>query len=218
MALSILTYSLVTGFGYFAQNPVHLAMIRFVKGSDPTRPVLMPQQAQEFLPPEVDILAPHYRPPSAMDQLAAHSDRVVIATEYTHAYAEEGFGGLLDSWRALTRHPSGAGGSIWMWQDQGLTRTRTNAAGVQEKYIHIVPDGWDGIVTADRRHLTAAHLRQAGITEDMRVHITGIEDSGEFSKVRPDAVYGLRLAGNFATLSWLNARILPWMWAAIVPT
>ena len=47
-----------------------------------------------------------------------------------------------------------------------------------------------GIVTADRRHLTAAHLRQAGITEDMRVHITGIEDSGEFSKVRqdPDAV------------------------------
>ena len=130
---------------------MHLAMIRFVKGSDPTRPVLMPQQAQEFLPPEVDILAPHYRPPSAMDQLAAHSDRVVIATEYTHAYAEEGFGGLADSWRALTRHPSGAGGSIWMWQDQGLTRTRTNAAGAQEKYIQIVLDGWDGIVTADRK-------------------------------------------------------------------
>jgi len=129
---------------------MHLAMIRFVKGSDPTRPVLMPQQAQEFLPPEVDILAPHYRPPSAMEQLTAHSDRPVIATEYTHAYAEEGFGGLEDSWRALTRNPSGAGGSIWMWQDQGLTRTRTNAAGVQEKYIRVVPDGWDGIVRADR--------------------------------------------------------------------
>jgi beta-galactosidase len=37
-----------------------------------------------------------------------------------------------------------------MWQDQGLTRTRTNAAGVQEKYIRVVPDGWDGIVRADR--------------------------------------------------------------------
>jgi MFS transporter, SHS family, sialic acid transporter len=30
MALSILTYSLVTGFGYFAQTPAHLALVRFV--------------------------------------------------------------------------------------------------------------------------------------------------------------------------------------------
>jgi SHS family sialic acid transporter-like MFS transporter len=30
MALSILTYSLVTGLGYFAQTPWHLAMVRFV--------------------------------------------------------------------------------------------------------------------------------------------------------------------------------------------
>jgi MFS family permease len=30
MALSILTYSLVTGLGYFASNPVHLAAVRFV--------------------------------------------------------------------------------------------------------------------------------------------------------------------------------------------
>jgi hypothetical protein len=47
-----------------------------------------------------------------------------------------------------------------------------------------------GIVTADKKHLTAAHLLQAGITEDMKVFITGIEDVGEFRKVRqdPDAV------------------------------
>jgi beta-galactosidase len=135
------------------ENPftaLHLAMIRFVKGSDPTRPVLMPQRIDEFLPPEIDILAPHYRPPSALDQLAAHSSRPIITTEYTHAYAEDGFGGLADSWRALTQHPSGAGGAIWMWQDQGLTRTRTGANGQPEKYIQIVTDGWDGIVKADR--------------------------------------------------------------------
>ena len=76
-----------------------------MKGSDPTRPVLMPQRIDEFLPPEIDILAPHYRPPSALDQLAAHSSRPVISTEYTHAYAEDGFGGLADSWHALTKHP-----------------------------------------------------------------------------------------------------------------
>jgi beta-galactosidase len=135
------------------ENPftaLHLAMIRFVKGSDPTRPVLMPQRIDEFLPPEIDILAPHYRPPSALDQLAARSSRPVISTEYTHAYAEDGFGGLAESWRALTQHPSGAGGAIWMWQDQGLTRTRTGSNGQPEKYIQIVTDGWDGIVRADR--------------------------------------------------------------------
>jgi hypothetical protein len=43
-----------------------------------------------------------------------------------------------------------------------------------------------GIVTADQKHLTAAHLRQAGITEDMRIFITGIEEVGEFRKVRLD--------------------------------
>ena len=135
------------------ENPftsLHLAMIRLVKGADPTRPVLMPQRIDEFLPPEIDILAPHYRPPSALDQLAAHSSRPIISTEYTHAYAEDGFGGLADSWRALTQHPSGAGGAIWMWQGQGLTRTRTGANGQPEKYIQIVTDGWDGIVRADR--------------------------------------------------------------------
>ncbi|PYI86714.1 MAG: hypothetical protein DME26_08550, partial [Verrucomicrobia bacterium] len=30
MALSILTYSLVTGFGYFAENPTHLGIVRFI--------------------------------------------------------------------------------------------------------------------------------------------------------------------------------------------
>lgn len=43
-----------------------------------------------------------------------------------------------------------------------------------------------GIVTADSRHLTEAHLRQAGITAGMAVYVTGIEDTGEFRKVRQD--------------------------------
>ncbi len=47
------------------EDPVtnlHLAVIRFVKGMDPTRPVLMPINSDDSaLPPEIDILAPHYR-------------------------------------------------------------------------------------------------------------------------------------------------------------
>jgi beta-galactosidase len=130
---------------------MHMAVIRAVKGADPTRPLLMPWRADAHLPPEIDILAPHYRTPSGYDALAATSTRPVLTTEYTHAFAEEGFGGLEECWRALTRHPSGAGGAIWMWQDQGLYQTRTNANGQQEKYMHLVVDGIDGIVGADRK-------------------------------------------------------------------
>ena len=88
---------------------MHLAAIRLVKGSDPTRPVLMPWRADDFLPPEIDILAPHYRTPSNLDQLAARSNRVIFTTEYTHAYGEDGFGGLEESWRALTQSPERRG-------------------------------------------------------------------------------------------------------------
>jgi beta-galactosidase len=180
---------------------MHLAVIRLVKGSDPTRPVLMPQQASEYLPPEVDILAPHYRPPSAMDQLTAHSDRVVIATEYTHAYGEEGFGGLEESWRALTRYPRGAGGSIWMWQDQGLTRTRTNAAGVQEKYIQIVLDGWDGIVTADRKP-----QRDYWETKAVYAPVATPEEAVRFRVGQPSVRVPIRNDYDFTELSTVAIR------------
>ena len=121
---------------------IHLAVIRAVKGADPTRPVLMPWRADEHLPPEIDILAPHYRSAADYDQMAAHSARPVLTTEYTHALGEQGFGGLEDRWRALTRHAAGAGGAIWMWQDQGLLINRASCCQDQR--------GSDGIVNADR--------------------------------------------------------------------
>jgi beta-galactosidase len=40
---------------------MHMAVMRAVKGSDPTRPLLMPWRADAHMPPEIDILAPHYR-------------------------------------------------------------------------------------------------------------------------------------------------------------
>jgi len=112
------------------EDPVtnlHLAVIRFVKGMDPTRPVLMPINSDDSaLPPEIDILAPHYRSAAEYDEMAARAGRPIITTEYTHALGEGAFGGLEDRWRALTRHPSGAGGMIWLWADQGLRRRVRN--------------------------------------------------------------------------------------------
>lgn len=103
-------------------TPVHLAAARALKGFDPTRPALLPLRAEEELPPEIDILAPHYWTAEEYDILAARSTRPIVTTEYTHALGPDDFGELQERWDALTRHPSGAGGMIWMWADQGLRR------------------------------------------------------------------------------------------------
>ncbi|MBE2212935.1 MAG: hypothetical protein IAE82_03615 [Opitutaceae bacterium] len=101
---------------------LHVATLRALKGLDPTRPVLLPFHDEEDLPPEADILAPHYRTAADYDAMAAAATRPIITTEYTHALGPEDFGELRERWDALTRHPAGAGGMIWLWRDQGVLR------------------------------------------------------------------------------------------------
>jgi beta-galactosidase len=157
---------------------LHLATLRALKGLDPTRPVLMPFHSEEDMPPEIDILAPHYRKAAEYDQLAAAARRPIVTTEYTHALGTDAFGGLQERWDALTRHPAGAGGMIWLWADQGIRRpikgrpvlpewadrtkvTREGSELVRHKDAG--PDaildahgnyGTDGIVDADRKPQT----------------------------------------------------------------
>lgn len=101
---------------------LQLQGLKVIKGLDSTRPVLMPYRAELELPEEVDIYAPHYWTAADYDALAASADRPVITTEYTHALGDRDFGELERRWTALTRHPAGAGGMIWLWADQGLRR------------------------------------------------------------------------------------------------
>jgi beta-galactosidase len=106
--------------------------------------------------------------------MAEHARRPIVTTEYSHALAEGGFGGLEDRWRALTKHPAGAGGMIWLWADQGIRRkvrgrpvldpladlaryhlqgselVRTSIAGEDEIFDSHGIFGTDGIVNADR--------------------------------------------------------------------
>lgn len=131
---------------------VHIEAMRAVHGIDPTRPVLMPQQASQFTPPEADMLAPHYMTPFAYDQLGASSTRPILATEHTHAYSvagAPGFGGFEDRWYELMHHPTAAGAAIWMWADQGLMVKRKTAHG-EETSLLLNADGVDGIVNSDR--------------------------------------------------------------------
>lgn len=130
---------------------LHMDAVRAVKGWDPTRPVLLPWRAEHWLPPEIDIMAPHYWTAQAYDDFAARSTRPVITTEFSHAYGEHGMGGLNERWRALTRHPSGAGGAIWMWADQGLKHVTRKPDGSLGGEFKLTPDGWDGIVDSYRK-------------------------------------------------------------------
>jgi beta-galactosidase len=139
-----------------ALTTLHLASVKLIKSLDPTRPLLLPWRAEEWLPEEVDILAPHYWKLQEYDQLAGRSARPIISTEYTHAFGVDGLGGLEARWKALTKHPSGAGAAIWMWADQGIKTPvqipEGKASGLNkgDAYLRIDEAGWDGIVDSYR--------------------------------------------------------------------
>lgn len=132
----------------------HMASVKLAKAMDPTRPVLLPWRAEDWLPEEVDILAPHYWQVHEYDSLAAVSTRPIITTEYTHAFGDDGFGSLQARWKALTKHPAGAGAAVWMWADQGV-RTPVKKDPKQmglssDEHLRISDAGWDGIVDSYR--------------------------------------------------------------------
>lgn len=129
---------------------LHLGSIRMVKGLDPSRPLLMPWRAETWLPPEIDILSPHYWTAAKYDELGAKADRPIVSTEWSHAFGNDGFGGMEERWKALTRHPAGAGGAIWMWADQALKLKRRLPDGREESYLELTEDGYDGITDAYR--------------------------------------------------------------------
>lgn len=133
-----------------------LQCVRTVKGLDHTRPVLLPWNAYDgLLPEDIDILAPHYWTAHQYDSLARASKRPVITTEYVHAYGLQRMGGLDDCFKALTCHPAGAGGAVWMWADQGLRTPvkkdpKKYALGKGDEYLRLNPAGWDGITDSYR--------------------------------------------------------------------
>lgn len=130
---------------------MHLASIRTVKGLDPTRPVLMPWRAEDWIPPEIDILAPHYPTARKLDEITGRASRPVLTTEYSHAYGTEGMGGLEERWKMLANSATGAGGAIWLWADQGLTIRQRQADGRETSSLKLTMDGFDGITDAYRQ-------------------------------------------------------------------
>jgi Asp/Glu/hydantoin racemase len=59
---------------------------------------------------------------------------------------------------------------------------------LQVPLVHrmLKPDQCVGIITAAEEHLTTAHLTSVGITEEIPICITGLENSAEFSRILAD--------------------------------
>lgn len=101
----------------------------YVKQLDPTRPVLYPhnnfyrRRYLSGMPTHVDIYAPHYRTAEELRALGQDTtiQRPILHTEYNHS-AGTAFGGLEEKWEITECHPSIAGGTIWLWADQGIYR------------------------------------------------------------------------------------------------
>lgn len=141
-----------------AFTSLHQAAARMCKAIDPSRPRFIPWRYENHLPmDDIDILSVHYWHPSECDSLTRQANRPVISTEYTHAFGDMGMGGLDPRFKALTRHPQGAGAAIWMWQDQGLVlpeptpNWKSNKMNKGDRYLRISDAGWDGIVDSYRR-------------------------------------------------------------------
>ncbi|BET68880.1 glycoside hydrolase family 2 TIM barrel-domain containing protein [Opitutales bacterium ASA1] len=204
---------------------LHLASLRMTKGLDPTRPTLLPFRAESWLPPEVDILAPHYLTAAQYDRLVAAADRPVITTEYTHALGPDDFGELQNRWDAITRHPAGAGGMIWLWADQGLRRriagrpvadpmrdksmytregselVRDKDAGPDEIFDSHGNYGTDGIVDADR-----APQRDYWETRAVYAPVRVVEERIPFSPGQRSVRIGVRNDFDFLDLSTVTLR------------
>lgn len=163
-----------------ALTAMHLRAVRALHGLDPSRPCLLPWHAYDA-PAEIDIIAPHYWTAQQYDMLCARARRPVITTEYVHAYGTGRFGGLADCWRAITRHPQGAGGAVWMWADQGL-RTPVRKCGKtkgdlapQDPYLRLQGEGWDGITdsyrqpTRDFREVQAVYAPVFPVADTLRI-------------------------------------------------
>ncbi len=108
-------------------TPLGLATGRFVKDHDPTRPICFPQIGSYFdqhwreLPDFVDIYAPHYPTVARLRHYAETLTRPVIITEYAHALGLA-TDRIQDEWSIIESSPRLAGGAIWHFADQGITR------------------------------------------------------------------------------------------------
>ena len=130
---SIIIWSLGNESGHGAS---HDALYRWVKSSDPTRPVQYEGGGANTA--ATDIVCPMYArvdmdqpfpavPKWSIKKWIALPDetRPLILCEYAHAMGNS-FGGFAKYWQAFRENPRLQGGFVWDWVDQALTKRDEN--------------------------------------------------------------------------------------------
>ncbi|MDF2778183.1 MAG: lacZ [Enterobacteriaceae bacterium] len=130
---SIIIWSLGNESGHGAS---HDALYRWVKSSDPTRPVQYEGGGANTA--ATDIICPMYArvdmdqpfpavPKWSIKKWIALPDetRPLILCEYAHAMGNS-FGGFAKYWQAFRDNPRLQGGFVWDWVDQALTKRDEN--------------------------------------------------------------------------------------------
>ena len=147
-------------------TPITLKTGQYVKKMDPTRPICYPQMGGYFrsiyknFPDSIDILSPHYASPQLMETYAKELHRPIITTEYAHSLGLD-FDQAQEMVEVFYKYPILAGGSVWLFQDQGILRTADKkvdrdsfTTSVWKDSIHVYDNngdqGADGIVYANR--------------------------------------------------------------------
>jgi beta-galactosidase len=132
---SIIIWSLGNESGHSAN---HDAMYRWLKTTDPTRPVQYEGGGANTA--ATDIVCPMYArvdqdqpfpavPKWGIKKWIGMPDetRPLILCEYAHAMGNS-FGGFAKYWQAFRSHPRLQGGFVWDWVDQALTKMDENGA------------------------------------------------------------------------------------------
>jgi len=130
---SIIIWSLGNESGHGAN---HDALYRWVKTTDPTRPVQYEGGGANT--DATDIVCPMYArvdqdqpfeavPKWSLKKWIGMPDetRPLILCEYAHAMGNS-FGGFAKYWQAFRHHPRLQGGFVWDWVDQALTKKDDN--------------------------------------------------------------------------------------------
>jgi beta-galactosidase len=147
-------------------TPITEVVGKYVQKADPTRPICYPQMGSYFkanyksFPDFPDLYTPHYQGAGWIREFQKETTKPVILTEYAHAIGLS-FGNLEDIWAELFRNSHFAGGAVWHFHDQGVTRKSPAPVDRSKPTVFVWKDsvtyydtrtinGTDGIVYSDR--------------------------------------------------------------------
>lgn len=148
-------------------SPSHPTAVKLARALDPTRPVTIPQTGYRNgdirgnLPPEVEVLSPHYPDPAQLRRIIDHQKKLtvprpIVMTEFLHSLGRHYW--TREIWEVVWSEPLAAGGCVWDWADQGIRRP-IDGGRVYEigEFIPDLPEALIRYASDDDNYIIDAH-------------------------------------------------------------